>query len=90
MDSHDVSRSRTSLENALQQVRAKTLVIGIESDILFPLREQEQLASLIPDASFKVIHSLYGHDGFLLEYKQIEQLVKHFISHSSTSVSLKY
>jgi homoserine O-acetyltransferase/O-succinyltransferase len=90
MDSHDVSRGRTSLENALQKVRAKTLVIGIESDILFPLREQELLASLIPGASFEVINSLYGHDGFLLEFKQIEQLVKHFISHSPTSVSLNY
>jgi homoserine O-acetyltransferase len=84
MDSHDVSRDRTSLENALQQVRAKTLVIGIESDILFPIREQELLASLIPGASLEVIHSLYGHDGFLLEFKQIEQLVKHFIAHSPT------
>jgi len=63
---------------------AKTLVIGIESDILFPIREQELLVSLIPGASLEVIHSLYGHDGFLLEFKQIEQLVKHFISLSPT------
>jgi homoserine O-acetyltransferase len=90
MDSHDVSRGRATLENALQQVRAKTLVIGIESDILFPLCEQELLASLIPDASLEIIHSLYGHDGFLLEFKQIEQLVKHFISHSPTPVSLRH
>lgn len=81
MDSHDVSRGRNSLAGALQQIRARTLVIGIESDILFPLQEQQLLAALIPGASFRIISSLYGHDGFLLEYKQIEKLVRDFIIH---------
>jgi homoserine O-acetyltransferase len=84
MDSHDVSRGRGSLEKALKQVRARTLVIGIESDILFPLVEQRLLASLIPDAFFQVIHSMYGHDGFLLESGQIERLVRDFMLRSGS------
>jgi homoserine O-acetyltransferase len=79
MDSHDVSRGRNSLEQALKQVQARTLVIGIESDILFPSQEQQLLASLIPGACFKTIDSLYGHDGFLLEFGQIGKLVGDFI-----------
>jgi homoserine O-acetyltransferase len=78
MDSHDVARGRGSLENALQRIRARTLVIGIETDILFPLTEQQLLAALIPGASYQAIRSLYGHDGFLLEFGQIERLVRDF------------
>jgi homoserine O-acetyltransferase len=78
MDSHDVSRGRDSLGDALRQVQARTLVIGIRSDILFPLQEQQILAALIPGASFRAIDSLYGHDGFLLESGHIERLVREF------------
>jgi homoserine O-acetyltransferase len=41
--------------------------------------EQQVLATLIPGADFQVIQSLYGHDGFLLEFAQIGQLVKGFL-----------
>jgi homoserine O-acetyltransferase len=81
MDSHDVSRNRDSIEKALQRIRAKTLVIGITSDILFPLPEQQLLASSIPGAQFRAIDSLYGHDGFLLEFEQIEKEVRNLLKH---------
>jgi len=79
MDAHDVGRGRGGLEDALGRVKARTLVIGIGSDILFPVAEQQMLAALIPGADFHVIQSLYGHDGFLLEFEQIRQLVKGFL-----------
>ena len=80
MDSPDVGRGRGGLEAALQAIRAKTMVIGIESDILFPLREQELLAGLIPGAGFQAIPSPYGHDGFLLEFEPITRLVREFMA----------
>ncbi len=79
MDSHDVSRGRKSVEAALQLISAKTLVIGITSDILFPLQEQEKIVAHISQAEFHVIESLYGHDGFLLEFEKISKLLKDFI-----------
>lgn len=79
MDSHDVARGRGSVENALGRIKAKTLIIGIESDILFPPGEQQLLATHIPNATFRLIPSLYGHDGFLLEFTQIEILVTAFL-----------
>ncbi len=54
-------------------------MIGISNDILFPLSEQEFLAAHIPHAEFRAIHSLYGHDGFLLEYEQIEDIITGFL-----------
>lgn len=67
MDSQDVGRNRGGVVAALKSIQSKTLVIGIKSDALFPIVEQEFLAKHIPDASFQVIDSLYGHDGFLIE-----------------------
>ena len=84
MDAHHVGRGRTSTEAALQQIKAKTLVIGVTTDILFPLSEQQFLAEKIPGANFIPIDSLYGHDGFLLEFDQIENLIKNFVSNQAT------
>lgn len=78
MDSHDVGRNRTGAEQALATIQARTLVIGIDSDILFPVHEQAFLAEHIPGARLEVIHSLYGHDGFLVEFRQLSQVLRHF------------
>jgi len=76
MDSHNVGRNRGGIVHALGLVKAKTLVLGIKSDLLFPLTEQQFVARHIPDAVFQEIDSLYGHDGFLIEYKQLTQVIR--------------
>lgn len=76
MDLHNVGRNRPSVTNALSQVKAHTLVVGISSDILFQPSEQKFLARHIPDAEYQEIDSLYGHDGFLIEYKQLKQILQ--------------
>jgi len=80
MDSHQVGRGRGTVEEALQHIKAKTLVIGVTSDILFPLREQIYLAENIEEAQFATINSTYGHDGFLIETDQISQKIKSFFT----------
>jgi homoserine O-acetyltransferase/O-succinyltransferase len=82
MDNHHVGRGRPSLEQALSLIQAKTLLIGIDSDILFPLSEQEFLNTHIPGSTFNVVSSQYGHDGFLVEYDQIKNIIKHFLQNS--------
>ncbi len=83
MDAHNVGRGRTSAQLALQKIKAKTLVIGIDSDILFPLQEQQFCADHIPGAVFHAIHSLYGHDGFLLEFEIIHSLINSFLEETT-------
>lgn len=78
MDSHNVGRQRESIEAALRTIRAKALVVGIESDILFPLPEQQFLSQYIPKATFEVITSIYGHDGFLVEFDQLTKIIQHY------------
>ena len=79
MDAQNVGRGRLSIEEALQKIKARALVIGINSDILFPVVEQKFIASQISGACFESIDSLYGHDGFLLEFETIESLIKNFL-----------
>jgi homoserine O-acetyltransferase/O-succinyltransferase len=84
MDSHDVGRNRGGVEIALKQITAKTLVIGIKSDVLYPISEQEYLQKNIAGAQLLSIASDYGHDGFLLEYEKIESALKKFIEEKSS------
>jgi homoserine O-acetyltransferase len=78
MDSHDISIGRGSSLAALKKITAKTLVIGIESDVLYPVEEQEFLAESIEGAQFMHLYSDFGHDGFLLEFDQIEVGMRKF------------
>lgn len=80
LDSHNIGRNRGGIAEALGQIRAKTLVVGIDSDILFPVEEQKQLASLIPNATYAEIHSNFCHDGFLIEHDQLTKIIKQFLS----------
>jgi homoserine O-acetyltransferase len=80
MDSHNVGRGRVNVEKALQAIPNNTLVIGISSDILFPVSEQKYLAQQIPNAQYQEIDSFYGHDGFLIETEKIEELIREFYS----------
>ncbi|MFK7935676.1 MAG: homoserine O-acetyltransferase [Saprospiraceae bacterium] len=79
MDNHNVGRGRDNVEAALQQISARTLVIGIQSDFLFPIDEQAFLAEHIPDSYFNIIDSIYGHDGFLVEAKVITEKIEQFL-----------
>ena len=85
MDSHDVGRSRGGSLNALKKITAKTLVIGIKSDVLYPINEQEYLQENISGAQLLSIASDFGHDGFLLEYEKIEAALKLFIEEKSSN-----
>ncbi|MGA7835536.1 MAG: homoserine O-acetyltransferase [Acidimicrobiales bacterium] len=76
MNHHDVGRGRGGVASALGSIRSRSTVLGIDSDRLYPLRLQEQLAELIPTASsLHVISSAVGHDGFLLEVDQIGKVI---------------
>jgi homoserine O-acetyltransferase len=79
MDSHHVGRERTSTEAALKKIKAKTLVIGIDTDLLFPIHEQKYLAQQIKGALFATLASLHGHDGFLVEFDQFKSIVRNFL-----------
>ncbi|KAJ2449303.1 homoserine O- acetyltransferase [Coemansia sp. RSA 2336] len=79
MDSHDLGNGRGSYTGALKQMRQPALVVGIESDGLFTINEQYELAEHIPNAQMATIDSPDGHDGFLLEFAQLNRLIRSFV-----------
>jgi homoserine O-acetyltransferase/O-succinyltransferase len=78
LDTHNVGRGRSSVVEALGRIQAKTLVIGITSDLLFPTEEQKYLARHIPDAQYIEMESLFGHDGFLVEIQPLTRIISSF------------
>ncbi len=71
MNSHDIGRDRGGIESALARVSARTLVLGIDSDRLFPISDQRRVAAgigtSITGSEPVIVPSEYGHDGFLIE-----------------------
>lgn len=71
MNSHDVGRDRGGVESALARVSAPALILGIDSDRLFPLENQIHIAQLVPGnidgTDVVTLSSNFGHDSFLIE-----------------------
>lgn len=89
MDSHNVGRGRKSITDALGTVEANTLVIGIDTDVLFPVSEQEFIGKHIPGAVFHPIKSAYGHDGFLIETDILTHLIGSFLQENTNKKIIK-
>lgn len=79
MDSHNVARNRISIESALSRIKAHTLIIAINSDILFPPNEQKLLSRHIENSVFAEVPSLFGHDGFLIETESLSKIIQAFL-----------
>jgi homoserine O-acetyltransferase len=82
-DSHNVGRGRSSVVLALANIKAKTLCIGIRSDILYPVAEQKFVAENISAGQYAEIDSFYGHDGFLIEVEKVTAVLKKFWEETS-------
>jgi homoserine O-acetyltransferase len=84
MNSHDVGRGRGGVASALSMVQAQALVVGIDSDRLFPIEGQHLIAQHVPDTLdgplAVVLQSPYGHDGFLIETAAIGEQLRRLLS----------
>jgi homoserine O-acetyltransferase len=88
MDTHDIQRNRTSLDHA-----APALVVGVDTDILYPPQEQQELARMLSKSEYAELVSPYGHDAFLIEQKQLNVLLTRWLhthnSNPTTDPTLK-
>jgi homoserine O-acetyltransferase/O-succinyltransferase len=76
MNAHDVGRDRGGVTGGLAKVSARTLVVGVTSDRLYPPEQQAELADGIPNAGpVRLIDSPYGHDSFLIEAATVGSLL---------------
>ncbi len=75
LDSHNLGRGRGGVAAALKTIKAKTTVVAIDSDCIFPPSELKIMADNIPGASWFMVTSDFGHDGFLLENEQLTKIL---------------
>ncbi len=83
MDAYDVGDGRGGQAKALAPFRGRALVMGIDSDILYPVADQAEIVRVLRengnDVSYREITSLHGHDAFLMEWNQISSAIGEFL-----------
>ncbi|SNQ45964.1 Homoserine O-acetyltransferase [Frankia canadensis] len=75
MMTQDVGRGRGGYATALRACPVPFTLAGVDSDRLYPMRLQADIASLT-GSPLRLIHSRAGHDGFLIETDQIADLLR--------------
>lgn len=76
----DVTRGRGDNVNVLDIIKSNIAIVGVDSDLFFTAEEnretQRQLALTHPNVTYSEIHSSHGHDAFLIEFEQLEQIIE--------------
>lgn len=84
MDLFDVTKNFVSIEQCFSKITARTLVVSVESDILFTPQQQEELYAALQeggvDCQYINHHSQYGHDAFLVEKEPFTQYITDFLT----------
>jgi homoserine O-acetyltransferase len=84
-DVFDVAEHAGSVEAALKSIQAeRVLVIGVETDGLFPLDQQRELAACF-EAVGKLVRmvelaSIHGHDSFLVDMDRFRPVIGDFFA----------
>jgi homoserine O-acetyltransferase len=78
MNDYDIARGRGDYLEVIQSIRQRALVVSIRSDLLYPPHEQRLLADHLPNATYAILDSAEGHDGFLIESAELGDLVAAF------------
>ena len=75
----DITRNREGFETLMSRTEASIHIIGINSDLFFTAKENketfEELKKIKKNVSYSEIDSVHGHDAFLIEYKQLDNLL---------------
>src|SRR5690554_316626 len=75
----DVTKGGEHSLDILDGIQANIHIIGVDSDLFFTAEEnretQKHLALIHPNVTYNEIHSIHGHDAFLIEYEQLEKII---------------
>jgi homoserine O-acetyltransferase len=78
MDAHDIGRNRGDYISVLNSIQQPSLIISADSDILYLPEEQKELATHIPNAMLETMQTDNGHDAFLIDVKEVNEIVVSF------------
>ena len=80
VDSHNIARGRGCIAQALSHIKARTLIVAISSDILFPPEAHTPMREHIASNEYHLIESSFGHDGFLVEHEKLNTIIENFMN----------
>jgi len=84
MDNFDIAAHGDAVEVLKRAQLESALVIGVESDLLFTIREQAEMAENLKLAGvptqFKPLPSIEGHDAFLVDLPRFDAAVRGFLA----------
>lgn len=78
MNDYDLAKGRGNYLDVLESICQRALVVSVSSDILYPPQEQELLANHLPDSRYEILESDFGHDGFLIQTRELARLIAKF------------
>ncbi|MFO7546960.1 MAG: homoserine O-acetyltransferase [Trueperaceae bacterium] len=80
MDDYDLAEGRGRVQDVLRRMDVPALVMGIDSDVLYPETEARALTEHLPNARYARISSPHGHDAFLIEFPQVAAQMRRFLA----------
>lgn len=80
MDMHDLGRGRGGYEEAVCSITLPVEILSINSDVLYPKEEQQELATMLPNSKIVYLDEPYGHDAFLIDVEKVSRMVCDFRS----------
>ena len=89
----DVTKGRGDNANVLDNIKANIHIVGVDSDMFFTAEENretlKQLALTHPNVTYNEIHSVHGHDAFLIEYEQLATIIEGIFNPDSIKKRMK-
>ena len=83
MDEYDLVERFGSLDAAFSPIQAKTLVVALSEDWLFPPEQSVEISHALLRAgkhvSYCRLHAPHGHDAFLVDIKHLSEAIRAFL-----------
>lgn len=84
MDLFDLARGNRGLLEGVAQLQGRLSCVGVDTDVLFPLGQQEELVRLRREAGYQAdyyeLNSVHGHDAFLIEKEKLAPVISAWLS----------
>ncbi|CAB4033088.1 serine-O-acetyltransferase cys2, partial [Paramuricea clavata] len=94
MDLFDLGEGYNTLDEGMSRIKCPVLIMGVQSDLLFPVQQQRELDEVLKDSgnhsvTYYELPSIFGHDTFLLDVNAVAAAIKGHLETDLTFVAKK-
>ncbi|XP_028394766.1 serine O-succinyltransferase-like [Dendronephthya gigantea] len=94
MDLFDLGDGCSSIIEGVSRIKCPSLIMGVQSDLLFPVQQQRELEVLLKESgnhsvTYYELPSIFGHDTFLLDVNAVAAAIKGHLETDLTFVGKK-